>query len=421
MMRWVWAVVLVAFVLRLAVVVATPHFVAVTDASEFDYEAVSLVHHGAFPQSGLTARGGPTAFRPPLFPLALAGVYGLVGTGSAKTRWEAGRVLEALLGAVAVGLVCLIALRLWGRRVALAAGALASVYPPLVLAGSSLLSESLFIPLELGAVLAALVHRDSAHRWRWALATGVLTGLAALTRGNGIALAVPLLFLVWSDRPRRTWRSLRAPAAMLVACALTIAPWAIRNQIVLHRFVPLTTETGFALAGTYNSAAQHDHSYPDLWLPPAAQMRDVFAAHPAANEADVASHLATMALRYIRAHPGSVPATVYWNTLRLFNFTGTRVERAFAGGEGYPVWLAVASVYAFWALLALTLLGAFRGAARRAPLALWGCPLVIVLTTVPLLGLTRYRSPIDPFLVPLAATALLALWPARTSAQPVNV
>jgi 4-amino-4-deoxy-L-arabinose transferase-like glycosyltransferase len=419
-MRWIWAVVLVAFVVRLAVVVATPHFVAVTDASEFDYDAVSLVHHGALPSSGLTARGGPTAFRPPLFPLALAGVYKVVGTGSAKSRWEAGRILEAVLGAVAVGLICLIALRLWGLRVGIAAGALAAVYPPLVLAGSSLLSESLFIPLELGAVLSALVHRDSPHRWRWAVASGVLAGLAALTRGNGIALALPLIFLVWSERPRRTWRSLRAPAAMLAACVLTIAPWTIRNQIVLHQFVPVTTETGFALAGTYNWAAQHDHAYPDLWLPPVTQMHTIFAAHPTANEAQVSSHLTTMALDYIRAHPGSVPATVYWNTLRLLNLTGSGVERAFAGGEGYPVWLAVASVYAFWVLLALALLGAIRGAARRAPLALWACPLVVVLTTVPLLGLTRYRAPIDPFLLPLAAAALLALWPARASAQPVS-
>jgi 4-amino-4-deoxy-L-arabinose transferase-like glycosyltransferase len=419
-MRWVWAVVLVAFVVRLAVVVATPHFVAVTDASEFDYDAVSLVHHGALPSSGLTARGGPTAFRPPLFPLALAGVYKVVGTGSAKSRWEAGRIMEAVLGAVAVGLICLIALRLWGLRVGIAAGALAAIYPPLVLAGSSLLSESLFIPLELGAVLSALAHRDSPHRWRWAIASGVLAGLAALTRGNGVALALPLVFLVWSERPRRTWHSLRAPAAMLAACVLTIAPWAIRNQIVLHQFVPVTTETGFALAGTYNWAAQHDHAYPDLWLPPVTQLHTIFAAHPTANEAQVSSHLTTMALHYVRAHPGSVPATVYWNTVRLLNLTGSGVERAFAGGEGYPVWLAVASVYAFWVLLALALVGAIRGAARRAPLALWACPLVIVLTTVPLLGLTRYRAPIDPFLLPLAAAALLALWPARASAQPVS-
>ena len=403
------AIVVVALVVRLAVVFATPHFVAVTDASEFDYDAVSLVHHGAFPPSGLAARGGPTAFRPPLFPLALAGVYELVGTASQKTRWEAGRVLEALLGAAAVALICLIVMRLWGRRVALVAGAIAAVYAPLVLAGSSLLSESLFIPLELGAVLAALVHRESPHRWPWAVATGVLAGLAALTRGNGILLVVPLFFLVWSQRPRRAWRSLRAPAAMLAACVVTVAPWTIRNLVRLHHFVPVTTEAGYALAGTYNATAQHDHAYPALWIPPVAQLHQVFTAHPAANEAEVSSRLTTTALDYVGAHPGSLATTSFWNAMRLLNLTGTRVERAFAEGEGYPTWLAVASVYAFWVLLALVVVGAVGKAARRAPPALWGCPLVIFLSAMLLLGLTRYRSPIDPFLVPLAALGLLAL------------
>jgi hypothetical protein len=46
-------------------------------------------------------------------------------------------------------------------------------------------------------------------------------------------------------------------------------------------------------------------------------------------------------------------------------------------------------------------------AARRAPPALWGCPLVIFLSTVFLEGSTRYRSPADPFIVVLAALGVL--------------
>ena len=98
---WIGALVVVALIVRIALVITTPHYYALTDAREFDNDAVTLVHDGSFPSSPLTARGGPTAFRPPLFPIALAAVYELVGTGSAKDRWEAGRMMEALLGAVA--------------------------------------------------------------------------------------------------------------------------------------------------------------------------------------------------------------------------------------------------------------------------------------------------------------------------------
>ena len=185
----------VALLARLLVIVATPHFRPTNDAADYDRHAVSLAVHGTYPPSGF---GGPSAFRPPAYPYLLAGVYKLVGTRSASTRWEAGRIADALLGVVVVALVALIARRLWGPAVALGAGALAAVFPPLLLVGSSLMSESLYIPLVLGAVLAALAARGSEHRWRYALLTGLLVGLAALTRANGLFVLVPIAFLAWA-------------------------------------------------------------------------------------------------------------------------------------------------------------------------------------------------------------------------------
>jgi 4-amino-4-deoxy-L-arabinose transferase-like glycosyltransferase len=411
--HWLAAIVVVALIVRIAVIVATPHYLAVTDAGEFDADAVTLVKDHRYPSSGLTGHGGPTAFRPPLFPLSLAALYEVVGTGSAKTRWTAGRAMEAVLGAVAVLLICLIGLRLFGRVTGLVAGAIAAVYPPLVLIGSSLLSESLFIPLMLGSVWAALVHRDSRHGLRWAVLSGVLVSLAELTRSNGFALALPIGLLIWSERPRGTLsasvRAMRAPAAFLAAAALTLVPWLIRDYNVFHRFVPVTTEAGFGLAGVYNPAVQARTDYPTLWRFPREDIENVWARYPNANEAEDSDHAGHVALEYIKAHPSAVLKTVYWNMLRLLNLTGPGIERGFAGGEGYSPTLAQDSVYAFWVVLALAIAGAFTRAARAAPKAVWGCPIVILLSTAILLGLTRYRSPADPFFVLLAALGLISL------------
>jgi hypothetical protein len=60
------------------------------------------VQRGAFPQSVITPGGGPTALRPPLFPIALAGVYDVVGAGSESSRLRTARLFEALLGTIAV-------------------------------------------------------------------------------------------------------------------------------------------------------------------------------------------------------------------------------------------------------------------------------------------------------------------------------
>jgi 4-amino-4-deoxy-L-arabinose transferase-like glycosyltransferase len=281
----------------------------------------------------------------------------------------------------------------------------------LVLVGSSLLSESLFIPLVVGAVLAALRFRDD-RRLRWVVVSGVLVGLGALTRGNGIVLLVPLVLLVWG-RPWRRWGAVRGPAVLVVVAVLVLVPWTVRNAEVFGRFVPLTTETGYALAGVYNPGAQHDPQYPALWRVPAAQIFTFIRAHPHAEEPEISDHLTSQALDYVKAHAGSVPRTLFWSVVRLFNFSGAGLERYLAPFQGYGRGLAEASVYAFWLLLALAIGGAFTPYRRRLPRAMWTWPLMIVISCLVFEGDTRYRSPADPFFILLAAALIATIYHRR--------
>ncbi|MDQ6775804.1 MAG: glycosyltransferase family 39 protein [Actinomycetota bacterium] len=401
---------LVALALRVVVVLATPHFATIDDSHSYDRMAVSLAEHGTLPSSQIPLAGGPTAYPPPGYPVALAIAYRIVGVGSEHTRWEAGRIEEAVLGAIVVVLIALIASRLFGRAAGLLSGEIAAVYPPLLLVGSSLMSESLFIPLVLGAVLTALVARDSEHRLRWAISSGVLIGLAALTRSNGIVLVLPVILLVWTERPRWSRRAVRTPLVVVAATILTIMPWTIRNTVEFHELVPISTETGYAFAGTYNAVAQYDTQYPALWTPPGTQIYSFLKAHPRANEAQISDDLVTFSRRYIAAHPSYPFVVAYWSTVRLFNLAGPGYERFSAPFAGYPPTLAYWSVFAFWLLAVVALIGLAIGGWRRAPWALWACPVLILLSTLPFAGLTRYRAPADPFFVMLAALALLVLW-----------
>lgn len=399
-----------ALLVRVIVVLTTGQYAPQTDAADYDRIAVSLAQHNRFPSSVLTLDGGPTAFRAPLFPIALGAVYKVVGVGSAASRWEAGRLLEAALGAITVALTALIALRLWDRRAALLAGAIAAVYPPLILVGSSLMTESLFIPLALASVLSALLARDGPHRWRWSLAAGVLAACAALTRSNGILLLVPIVFLVWHGRPRLRWAAVREPLVVLIAAVVTLVPWTIRNEHVFHTLVPITTESGYLFAGTYNQYAAHRRDYPTMWVPPVVEAVQVLRHDLRLNEEQLSSRLETVAIDYIRAHPTSVLRVAYWSALRLLNLTGIGVERWAALYEAYPPTLAELSVYAFWALGVLVLGALLARAVRRAPAAFWFCPVVLFAPNLLIAGLTRYRSPVDPFLIMIAALGLLAAW-----------
>ena len=99
--------------------------------------------------------GGPTALRPPAFPLLLGGVYFVVGV-----HITAARLAAAVLGAVAAVLVAVLINQLSGDlRRSMVGGVLAAVYPPMVIASTSVMSEGLFVPLSLGVMAAALAHR----------------------------------------------------------------------------------------------------------------------------------------------------------------------------------------------------------------------------------------------------------------------
>jgi multiple sugar transport system permease protein len=62
-------------------------------------------------------------------------------------------------------------------------------------------------------------------------------------------------------------------------------------------------------------------------------------------------------------------------------------------------------------LFALVLLGLVLGhrRLREAPAFLWSIPVLLVLPAIGLWGLSRYRAPVDPFLVMVAAVGIVAL------------
>ena len=210
----------------------------VHDALDYDRAAVSIAQGEGWPHS--RAPGRETAFRPPAYPVLLAGVYTVAGVTDAEAsdRVLAARILGIVISSLIVVLIGVVAAQLWGRRVALAAMALGAVYVPLIAVGGAVMSETLFAALMLGALAAVIQHRRSTHRWRWVLLAGVLGGLTILTRANALVLLLPLGLAVWTTRPRFSPRALAAPAVLVVLALLTVSPWTIRNAVVFDRFIP---------------------------------------------------------------------------------------------------------------------------------------------------------------------------------------
>lgn len=406
-MKGLVAVLALALVLRAGLVVATPDFAPFGDPVDYDRIAVSLAELGSFPATGLADPGGPTALRPPAYPLLLAATYEVTGQ-----RFTAGRLVGALLGTATVLLVYLIAARLFDRRIALWSAGVAAVAPPLVLLNGSLLSESLFTPLVLAVALCVLAHRERGRRWL-AVAAGVLLGLAVLTRSNGLVLALPVAIGLAHGAGRAR---LAAPAIALACTALVLVPWTVRNAATFERFLPTGTQTGYTMAGAWSAQATEGGAGNTFWLIPQTvpAFADLFG-RPGVDEGDLDAELRSRALEFAREDPGAVLAALVTNVPRTFDLgPGHSDTTATANLElGVPSAAATPLRLGTYALLILTVVGAVLMPRARGRGWLWLMPLLVHAGVVLWLSSPRYAVPLYAFMALPCGVALARLVAAR--------
>ena len=185
--------------------------------------------------------GEPTAFWPPAYPIVLGGLWKVIGVSLTSAK-----VFNAVLGALAIPFVYDLGRRIFDRRVGLLAAGLFAVFPNAIAWTPLLFPEELFVLLFVAALWVILAF-PIAERGRWVpvAAFGALVAVATLARGQGAAL-IPIALLYWLMRAG--WRpALRSTAVALLAAAVVIAPWTIRNWVELDAFVPIATNSGAAL------------------------------------------------------------------------------------------------------------------------------------------------------------------------------
>jgi peptidoglycan/LPS O-acetylase OafA/YrhL len=403
--RWLLLLGAVGFLVRARVVFATSPLVLGADPLDYDRLGRLVAAGEGFGESLLSPSGGPTAFRAPLYPWFLGASYEVSG-GSIT----AARLAQAALGVLTVVLVFLVARRLFGRGAALASAAIAAVYPPLVLATVALMSEAIFVPIMLGALLMALLAREGGPRatW-WAAGCGAAVGSALLARPNGMAMVPALVVLAaaWGRRSADRDRTGLVRAVAVVGCAVAVVlPWEVRTAAALDAFVPISDIDGYNVAGVYN-ADSANAPWPSKYQfrPPSA----VAAFGPlfvdrTLDEVSLGSELRAAGIDWISEHPSAPVEAFGWNSLRMLELAGLDNSAAAAAEYGYGRRTAALGMVSFWLLLLAAAAGLARSGARRAPLVLWAAPVCLWLGSALFLGDARIRAPIDVFLV-LAAGA----------------
>lgn len=411
--------------LRLALLFAGGELELQSDEANYVYLGIAWNHFGVYLDQH-------RYLWPPGYTWFLArclDVFGFAGILVAK--------LLQILASASVGLTTMLfAWRLFGARSARVAGWMWVLYLPLAAFTHRLWNETLFLACFLPALYQLLVvlqeGRAARSDLRLVTAGTLFAGALFLKEAPLYLLGALALLLVpnagsWLEGTRRA-------ALLLAVVAVWIVPWGLHNREVYGHFVPLGTSLG---ENAYNGLNEQYRNFDLIPLEVERQRRElsplrlemwpwfiaaeegsgwVRAEPPQLVNTVQRSQANTAAgLRYLREHPGwflrtrikkladlATPSSFYTRHLALGHYDSSVL--------GSPLGRKLSALWALLCPLAVLALGVAGGLLVLDDVParwLFGTTIGYFLVTSMLVAMSRFRLPIVPLLIALAAGLLV--------------
>ena len=403
---WVAGATLLAFVIRFIVVCCAFRNVAnpINTHAEFGFEmgwtarSIALGHGFSGPFQPIT---GPTAIVPPLYPFLLAGIFKVFGLYTSLAAFVA-----LLLNSVFSALTCIpvygAAREASGERLARWAALGWAIYPFAVYFSAARVWDYALTSLVFACCFWWAMRLHRAVRMRTWVLFGVVFGVGALSNPSIVSmLPFLLLIAVWRGRQIGVPAFKRAMVAS-AAFVLTMAPWTIRNERVLHIAAPL--RDGFWLelyAG--NLGDVKDSNSP--------------SAHPASNPAEMAMYARMGEPAYMAQKQALAIATIRAHKRMFVHDSARRFLRYWTGFWSFaPAYLEREPFdrpnVPFCTTLSLFLICGLVSWGRSRWETLLPFALLVAVFPIPYY-LTHasmdYRQPVEPELVMLITAGMLAV------------
>lgn len=342
----------------------------------------------------------PSADQLPFYPLVLALVYSLFS--SPVCFWIV-KFLQVLFSAATCGVIYLIALRLFDKKVAAIAGLISIVYPLFILTIVRMVPETFFTFWLTLAVLYLLVLRDE-PTIRNQLITGILIGVTLLN-SNVVIPMIPFI-AIWLLLLAGNWKErVKKPLLVMTVAFLTISPWLAKNYFAFNEF-PLMKST----MGLNFWLGNNPRATGTFFLSTGEQIEsilpNVFFENFTQSETVQDKILYNEALTYVKENLANYAAL---SLKRFYYFTWFPPAHLLSkDGQLYKKLFKLP--YGF------ILIGAILGAILSFKIQ-WRdifliCSIILstaFLYSVFIVGHMRYRMPIEPYLIILASYAISML------------
>ncbi len=357
---------------------------------------------GAFNGNPDVAGERATAYWPPLFPLGLAGWQRIFGE-SIRTS----QLMGVVTGAATIVLTGLLGRAVVSRAVGLVAAALVAVCPFLIAVDGSLMSETLYLPVVLLALLLAHRAREHPQWWSWALLGGAI-GLASLARGDALFLVVVVMIPV-ALLTRPSWQQFVVRVGVgVIAICVVVSPWVIRNAVEVGE-PTLSTVSASAVIAVSNCDATYSGRLLGSWSYPCMQPK--LGLGKGVSEVQYAARVRKKGIDYALGHASRWPIVGVARLGRVWGIWNPgQITRAEAQETRNLSWQRLAWPISL-ATLGVGLAGFWMVRRDRVRTAVLVAP--VVMTTVIALatyGNSRFRTASEPVLLIGVAVVAVAAW-----------
>ncbi len=182
----------------------------------------------------------PAAHVGPLYPMVLAVFYVFVGH---RPEWIP--MLHVLFDLGTAWCIYRVATALWGSWIGAWTAALLFLYPAYWTYDPRIRSEAL-LTLLMSVWLWATVTCGQSPSGRRCVLMGLAAGFTILCKPVVLVLALLLTGLLWINTDRLS-RKIGYVIVYGATCVALVIPWSLRNYVVFHHFIPVSTGIGAGL------------------------------------------------------------------------------------------------------------------------------------------------------------------------------
>ena len=340
----------------------------------------------------------------PLYPYFLGVVYFIFGANVFIARF-----IQILIGAANCVLIYIIGKRIFGRSVGIISGFAFAVYNGAIFNEALLTSSSIGVLLNCCLILSIL-SLDKKPGYKNALSLGLILGLASLASPS-LLLFLPMLFFWFSRDIKRYF------LASVLICLSLISCVTIRNYMVSHDFIPITSHGGITFYAGNNPTAIGTSNLPSILGTDIASTRQNSKAiaeqisQKSLRPSEVSSFWFRQGMSFIKKQPLQYAKLLirkfllFWNRDEIFDIISITFCKRFAPILRLPL-------LSYGIISAFSMVGLFMAAMRknRNYILLMLFMLSNLLSLMAYFVNSRYRFPVVPLLVLFAAYCVYTLY-----------